>query len=61
MNTPIPPKCLSIEINDDTRSMIRRDYLSFDWDIWKILPSSGGSTNYAPLDSVATERLWTKM
>jgi hypothetical protein len=25
MNTPIPPKCLSIEMNDITRSMIRLD------------------------------------
>jgi len=31
MNTPILPKCLSIEVNDVTRSMIRLDQLPFDW------------------------------
>jgi hypothetical protein len=31
MNTPIPPKCLSIEINDVIGSMIRLDQPSFDW------------------------------
>jgi hypothetical protein len=31
MNTPIPPKCLSIAINDVTGSMIRLDQPSFDW------------------------------
>jgi hypothetical protein len=29
MNTPTPPKCLSVEINDVTRSMIRLDQPSF--------------------------------
>ncbi len=26
MNTPIPPKCLSVEVNDVTRSIIRLDH-----------------------------------
>jgi len=30
MNTPTPPSCLSIEINDVTRSMMRLDLRSFD-------------------------------
>src|SRR5437870_2585685 len=56
MNTPIPPKCLSVEINGVTRSMIRLDQLSFAWDIWKILPSPEQATNWTPPDSTARLR-----
>ena len=35
MNTPTPPRCLSMEINDVTCSMIRLDLPSFEIDFKK--------------------------